>query len=108
MRVDWSEFLKNERGKESMDRLLLLLSFLPATIITAKICTVEALGVYLGSYGLVMANAKWAGRNASIHSQELETGELRTGGTHSDGDAVEDKQLDSGRGKARTGRKRPF
>ena len=63
--IDWSEFVKNEAGKESADRLLLLLSFIPATIITAKICTVEALGVYLGSYGLVMANAKWAGRNAN-------------------------------------------
>lgn len=70
--VDWSEFLKNEVGKESMDRLLLLFSFLPATIITAKICSVEALGVYLGSYGLVMANAKWAGRNAT-NSTILET-----------------------------------
>jgi len=70
--IDWSEFVKNEQGKESADRLLLLLSFIPATIITAKICTVEALGVYLGSYGLVMANAKWAGRNANS-TQILET-----------------------------------
>ena len=71
-KIDWSEFLKNEQGKESADRLLLLFSFIPATIITAKICTVEALGVYLGSYGLVMANAKWAGRNANS-PQILET-----------------------------------
>lgn len=72
-KIDWSEFLKNEQGKESADRLLLLLSFIPATIITAKICTVEALGVYLGSYGLVMANAKWAGRNVNNTSMAEDT-----------------------------------
>jgi hypothetical protein len=63
--IDWSEFLKNRDGKESADRLLLLISFLPATIIAAKICTVEALGVYLAAYGALAANNKWADKNAS-------------------------------------------
>lgn len=70
--VDWSEFLKNESGKESMDRLLLLFSFLPATIIAAKICTVEALGVYLAAYGALAANNKWANRHVIPNdSQEV-------------------------------------
>lgn len=72
--IDWSEFLKNGRGKESADRLLLLLSFLPATIIAAKICTVEALGVYLAAYGALAANNKWVDRNAVVDdSQMVET-----------------------------------
>ena len=100
-KIDWSEFLKNEQGKESADRLLLLLSFIPATIITAKICTVEALGVYLGSYGLVMANAKWAGRNAVANNSE----EVLVGDSGSDiaGDSqpLATKSKPVGRGKKR-------
>jgi len=70
--LDLSEFFKNESGKESIDRLLLFLSFPFATGLTIKIGTVEALGVYLTAYGAVAINNKWAGRNANT-SEVLET-----------------------------------
>jgi len=99
--IDWSEFVKNEAGKEAADRLLLLLSFIPATIITAKICTVEALGVYLGSYGLVMANAKWAGRNAvANNSEEVLVGDSDSD-TAGDSQPLAAKSKPVGRGKKR-------
>ena len=69
--VDWSEFLKNANGKESADRLLFVLSFIPATAITAYICTVEALGVYLTAYGAVVINNKWADKNATNANSEM-------------------------------------
>ena len=94
--IDWSEFLKNEAGKESADRLLLLLCFIPATVITAKICTVEALCVYLGSFGLVAANAKWAGRNADS-PQILEADSDSAG---SDGDT--DNSISKGKSRVRS------
>lgn len=63
--IDWSEFLKNRDGKESADRLLLLLSFPFATVLAIKIGTTEALGVYLAAYGALAANNKWVDRNAT-------------------------------------------
>jgi hypothetical protein len=65
--IDWSEFLKNEAGKESADRLLLLASFPFATSLSLYIGTTEALGVYLASYGILAGNNKWASRNANTH-----------------------------------------
>lgn len=74
MKVDWSEFLKNESGKESADRLMLVLSYPIASYLALKIGTVEALGVYLAAYGALAANNKWAGRNAVVDdTQILET-----------------------------------
>lgn len=70
--IDWSEFLKNRDGKESSDRLLLLVSFPFATYLAIKIGTTEALGVYLAAYGALAANNKWADKNASS-SKILET-----------------------------------
>ena len=70
--VDWSEFLKNEVGKESVDRLLLLASFPVASYIALSIGTTEALGVYLAAYGALAANNKWANRHANTN-QILET-----------------------------------
>ena len=63
--VNWSEFLRNGNGKESADRLLLLLSFPPATWLALYIGTVESLGVYLAAYGALAANNKWVDRNAN-------------------------------------------
>lgn len=71
--LDLSEFFKNEAGKESIDRLLLFLSFPFATGLTIKIGTVEALGVYLTAYGAVAINNKWAGRNANNTSMAEDT-----------------------------------
>lgn len=72
--VDWSEFLKNESGKESADRLMLVLSYPIASYLALKIGTTEALGVYLAAYGALAANNKWAGRNAVVNdSQQLES-----------------------------------
>ena len=68
MKIDWSEFLKNEVGKESVDRLLLLASFPVASYLALKIGTTEALGVYLAAYGALAANNKWAGRNVNSSS----------------------------------------
>lgn len=65
LKVDWSEFLKNRDGKESADRLLLLLSFPFATALALKIGTTEALGVYLAAYGALAVNNKWADRHAN-------------------------------------------
>ena len=70
--VDWSEFLKNASGKESADRLLLLLSFPPATWLALSIGTTESLGVYLAAYGALAANNKWVDRNANS-GEVLET-----------------------------------
>lgn len=72
MKIDWSEFLKNESGKESADRLMLVLSYPIASYLALKIGTVEALGVYLAAYGALAANNKWAAKNAST-STILET-----------------------------------
>ncbi len=69
--VDWSEFLKNGRGKESADRLLLLISFPFATALALKICTTEALGVYLAAYGALAANNKWVDRKNGVVDNEL-------------------------------------
>lgn len=70
--LDWREFFRNGNGKESADRLLLILSFLPATIIAASICTAESLGVYLTAYGALAANNKWVDRkNALADNTEL-------------------------------------
>jgi hypothetical protein len=74
--IDWSEFLKNESGKESSDRLLLLLSFPFATVLAIKIGTTEALGVYLAAYGALAANNKWANRHVvSNDSKEILVGD---------------------------------
>lgn len=70
--VDWSEFFKNRDGKESADRLLLLLSFPFATWLAIRIGTTEALGVYLAAYGALAANNKWADKHATS-SKILET-----------------------------------
>lgn len=97
--IDWSEFLKNEAGKESIDRLLLVLSFLPATIIVAKICTTEALGVYLAAYGALAVNNKWAGRNAvANNSQEVLVGDPNTDSVVDDR-PLASKSKPAGRGK---------
>lgn len=69
--IDWSEFLKNGRGKESSDRLLLLMSFPFATALALKICTTEALGVYLAAYGALAANNKWVDRKNGVANNEL-------------------------------------
>ena len=72
--IDWSEFVKNESGKESVDRLLLLASFPFATALAIKIGTTEALGVYLAAYGALAANNKWANRHATPTTENtLET-----------------------------------
>ena len=100
-RLDLSEFFKNEAGKESIDRLLLLLSFPFATGLTLKIGTVEALGVYLTAYGAVAINNKWAGRNAVANNSE----EVLVGDSDSDsaGDSqpLESKSKPAGRSKKR-------
>jgi hypothetical protein len=101
--LDLSEFFKNEAGKESIDRLLLFLSFPFATGLTIKIGTVEALGVYLTAYGAVAINNKWAGRNAVANDSE----EPLVGNPDSDS-AVDDKPLARKSKPARRGKTRAF
>ncbi len=56
------EFLQDADGAYSMMRLLMIMSFLPATYIACSIRTTEALGVYIGAYVGGYANSKWAER----------------------------------------------
>lgn len=91
--VDWTEFLKNRDGKESADRLLLLLSFPFATALALKIGSTEALGVYLAAYGALAANNKWVDRNASVVSEKLEdNSNSDTGGVDSAASPVVEKR----------------
>lgn len=102
-RLDLSEFFKNEAGKESIDRLLLLLSFPFATGLTLKIGTTEALGIYLAAYGALAVNNKWAGRNAVANNSE----EVLVG--NSDSDIVGDSQPLAAKSKpVGRGKKRAF
>ncbi len=102
-KIDWSEFLKNESGKESADRLMLVLSFPVASYLALKIGTVEALGVYLAAYGALAANNKWAGRNAvSNDSEEVLVGDS------SSADSVASEPLESKSKPTGKRRKRPF
>ncbi len=101
--IDWSEFLKNRDGKESADRLLLLLSFPFATALALYIGTVEALGIYLAAYGALAANNKWVDRNANSS----------VGKDSADSDTVSDSSVtgtvvEKRRTKASSGKKRPF
>ena len=86
MKVDWSEFLKNESGKESADRLMLVLSYPIASYLALKIGTVEALGVYLAAYGALAANNKWANRNAVANDTEQLESDSNSDSDSSSGD----------------------
>jgi len=108
MSVDWAEFVKNRDGKESADRLLLILSFPFATALALKIGSTESLGVYLAAYGALAANNKWADKNASIpvDSQQLETTNVQpcsgiTSGGDMDSEPLARKSKPAGRGKRR-------
>lgn len=101
MRIDWSEFLKNESGKESADRLMLVLSYPIASYLALKIGTVEALGVYLAAYGALAANNKWAAKNASTYSH---TSILETPSDSSGADGSVDTRQSDGQPKVRKGK----
>lgn len=105
--IDWSEFFKNEHGKESADRLLLLASFPFATFMTLWIGNTEALVIYLGAYGILAGNNKWAMRNAN---STLGVEKLAAG---SDSDTVSAASVtgsivESRRTQTTKRRKRPF
>ena len=52
------EFFEGESNELSMTRLLCFLSFWPATYVTVKINTVEALAVYVGCYAVAYLGGK--------------------------------------------------
>lgn len=56
------EFLQDADGAYSIARLLMFMSFWPATYMACSIRTTEALGVYLTAYVGGYANSKWAER----------------------------------------------
>lgn len=105
--VDWSEFLKNRDGKESADRLLLLLSFPFATALALKIGSTEALGVYLAAYGVLAANNKWVDRNANTHVDHKELAATGDSDTVSD-TAITSHVVEKRSTKSAGPKRRPF
>lgn len=67
----WVEFFEDNSKRLSMPRLLVFLSFPPATIILAWIHTTEALSVYLGAYVLNYGLGKFgdAWENRGVHGK---------------------------------------
>lgn len=68
------EFFEGLGNRLSMMRLMLFISFFPASYVLLKNGTTEALGVYLGAYAALSGNNKWAERNNanSVVNSELE------------------------------------
>jgi len=53
------DFFKDSTGYASMTRLILFMSFFPASYLAIKINDADALMWYLGAYAGLAANNKW-------------------------------------------------
>lgn len=86
----FQEFFEDNNLRMSMTRLMLFLSWLPATFMAMWIGTTEALGVYLAAYTGIAINNKWAERNtnASITDDTMDSGDSLSATS-----AVENKRL---------------
>lgn len=99
------EFFEGMGNRLSMVRLMLFMSFFPASWVVLKNGSTEALGVYLGAYAALLGNNKWAERKGAFNmgSGELEaSGNSNTSGVAGDSSSgVAQRSAGAAKGKAR-------
>lgn len=69
----WMEFLEGENQRLSVMRLLMLLSFFPASAVLLYIKTTEALGVYLTAYVANSIGNKFMDVKGRAHARTIST-----------------------------------
>jgi hypothetical protein len=103
------EFFEGVGNRLSMMRLMLFMSWFPASWVLFKNGTTEALAVYVGTYAALSGNNKWAERKVSngVDSEQLEDINIQSSSVVTSSSVVASKpvagqSVRTGRGEKRT------